>query len=209
MTNCQFEHQGNPLCQFGCIAPSGIHPLFIISRKNPRGAAKQVPATQHRFTPNSSSDEQCSKLSLFIPICACMSMSLVFSAGFACVTCWEPLHFRAGTVRYNWRSLLNLRELSATQASSQIGVSYKGDWLCSSAHIYFIYHTGYCYQLKDNYLKHHLQHIPYLKDAGVLYKETIYKSLLWYMPSFIMELQRYLSILGNREKWRWNSIIKH
>lgn len=116
MTNCQFEHQGNPLCQFGCIAPSGIHPLFIIRRKNPRGDAKKVQATQRRFTPNSSGDEQCSMLSHFIPICACMSMSLVVSAGFACRTCWEPSHFRAGTAQYSWRSLLNLRELFATQA---------------------------------------------------------------------------------------------
>lgn len=123
----------------------------------------------------------------FIPIYG--SISWKFLAGFAHGTCCEPPpHFRFGAVRHSWRRLLNLRELFATQVPSQIEkfvrVLRENHHLFLGEHIYFTSHTGYCSQLKNNYLKHHLQHMLHLTDPGVLYKETIYKLPLWYIQLY-------------------------
>lgn len=47
--------------------------------------------------------------------------------------------------------------------------------LCLGEHIYFIYHKDCCYQLKNNYLKCYLHHMPYPTEPVVFYNDTIYK----------------------------------
>lgn len=113
------------------------------SRRNRRGDAERVPAPRHRFAPDSTSAEKHSGFSLFVPIYAYVSMSRELSAGFTCSTCWEPSQFRAGTVTHSWRSLFNLRELSAAQAPSQIGgrVIRENHRLCSSARTFILFIT--------------------------------------------------------------------
>lgn len=192
-------HRRRRLWWHGCITPPRIN-YELTEMSWDKGDAQQVSTTQLGFAPHSGSGEQHSWLSFFIhrnhritqireeswgpsSPTPCHSYLQKHIQGIFIKVCswlWTITLFHTwdSWVKkpFKFKGIICFRGTFSNQLCE---IAVENLHLCLGEHIDFIYHTGCCYQLRNNYLKCYLHHMPYPTEPVVFYNDTIYKLLLW------------------------------